>query len=51
MVFVARKVRIAIDTLGCDYAPEETVLGAVLAARADGDLETIRVSLHPADGR
>jgi glycerol-3-phosphate acyltransferase PlsX len=39
----AGKVRIALDAMGGDYAPEEIVQGAVMAANADSDLEPILV--------
>jgi glycerol-3-phosphate acyltransferase PlsX len=36
------RVRVAVDAMGGDYAPEEVVKGAVLAARK-GDVEILLV--------
>ena len=39
---IKRRVRIAVDAMGGDYAPEEIVRGAVVAAE-NGDVEPILV--------
>ena len=38
------KIRVAVDAMGGDYAPEETVKGAVLAAQKD-DVEVFLVGI------
>lgn len=43
MVADGKTVRIAVDAMGGDYAPEEIVKGVVQAARDDGGLELILV--------
>ncbi len=43
----SKSVRVAIDAMGGDYAPEEIVKGAVAAARGDSELEPILVGPLP----
>ncbi|MCD6453437.1 MAG: hypothetical protein J7K77_04040 [Dehalococcoidales bacterium] len=38
-----KRIRIAIDAMGGDYAPQEIVQGAVEAAKKDNNLESILV--------
>ncbi len=43
----SKSVRVAIDAMGGDYAPEEIVRGAVAAARGDSELAPILVGPLP----
>jgi glycerol-3-phosphate acyltransferase PlsX len=43
MTKTKRRVRIAIDAMGGDYAPQEIVQGAVEAAKQDNDVEPVLV--------